>query len=266
MKLDDREHVTFADLFTPVKTALMRYWTVCWAPALAVFALVLVLSLSLPNFFESHVLIFIQPQKVSTKIVESPNLEDQREHLEALIQEILSRPRLLALIDQFNLYPSLRGIVGKEHALGKLKEKIKITPVTSQTGKLLLQTFQLEFSHEDPKMAYEVVKSLANLFIEESIISKRSEAQGTEEFLEAQLREAKTKLEQMEQQVSEFERANLGRLPEHLEHGVARLQNAQAQLATNSQLLTANLARLAKLNEELGLALKQRPAASDNDS
>lgn len=255
----DQSGKSFSEVVLPFKSALSRYWTVAWAPALVICGLVVVVGIRLPNYFLSDSLIYIQPQKVNTKLIENPDKDEKSERLESLVYEILSRPRLRSIIEQFNLYPHMQGVIGKEKALRQLKDAIEIEPVTSQTGHQLLQTFRLSFTHNDPKIAFEVNKALSNLFIEESIISTKSETQGTEEFLDAQLRSARQKLEATEERVQGFVRENFGKLPEHLDAAVARLENAQSQLATNSQLITANTTRLNTLRRELEL-LEREPA------
>ncbi|MCB0321955.1 MAG: hypothetical protein KDD69_00230 [Bdellovibrionales bacterium] len=254
MNFDDYRRKSISEVLAPFKAGFARYWRVAWAPALAVASLIGVLSIRLPDYFVSDVLIFIQPQKISSKIVEAPEKEEQQERFEALVQELLSRPRLRAIVDKFDLYPGYEGVVGKELAMKKLREDIQIEPVTSPSGKALAQTFRVSYAHSDANMAYEVTKSLSNLFIEESIITQRSETQGTEEFLDSQLREARQRLEQTEAKVQEFVRRNAGKLPEHKEEAMARLENAQQQFATNGQMISANVARLQYLQQELRLA------------
>jgi polysaccharide chain length determinant protein (PEP-CTERM system associated) len=195
-------------------------------------------------------MLFIQQQRVESKLIERPDKEEMRERLEALVQELLARPRLRNIVERFNLYPDLRGPIGMDGAITLLRNNIELNPVVSPTGKQLLQTFRLEFTDGDPTRAYEVTRALSNLFIEESMVDRRTEIQSTQEFLEAQLKDARQKLEETENKVQEFVRANFGQLPDHLEAAIARLENAQQQLATNSQLLNANATRRANLDSE----------------
>ena len=200
---------------------------------------------------------------MTAKLIEAPSKDDQAERLQALIFEMISRPRLIGIIDQFGLYPGLEGARGREFALQRLRSAIEIIPESSTTGQRLTQTFRLTFTHRDPKTAYEVTKAISNLFIDESILSTKGETEGTVEFLDAQLRAARQKLETMEQQVQNFVRQNFGKLPEHLEAGVARLESAQSQLATNSQLITAKTQKLDFLQRELNIESRGEAVYSD---
>ncbi len=265
MSFDDHEKKSISELIAPFKTAVVRYWRIAWAPAFAIFALITVISVKIPDYFVSDVLIYIQPQKISSELVKAPERDEQQERFEALIQELLSRPRLRSIIDRFDLYPEHVGVIGKELAMEQLREDIRITPVTSPSGKALVQTFRVAYRHNDANLAFEVTKALSNLFIEESIISQRSETQGTEEFIDSQLRDARKRLEVTEAKVQEFVRRNAGKLPEHKDEAMARLTNAQQQLANNAQLIAANVARLQYLQQELKLATSL-PVAQGGDT
>ena len=266
MDFNEPKPKSLSELMAPLRAALKRYWKLTFAPAFAVGAITLIVAMRLPSYYRTDSLIFVQPQRISSKVIENPDKDEVKERLESLVQEILSRPRLKSVMDRFQVYPDLKGIEGTEKAIQKFKKAIEITPAKSPTGATLLQTFELAFSHRDPKMAFEVTRALSNLFIEESLVDKRAEVQGTEEFLDSQLSEARKKLEETESQVQEFVRANFGKLPEHLEQAVARLQNLQAQLDANSQLIAANLTRRSSLDSELSETRKMVAPAAPSES
>ena len=249
----------------PLRSALSRYWHISWAPAFVVCALTLFLTFKMPNYYISDVLISIQPQKVTAKIIEAPSRDDQSERMQGLIFEMISRQRLLGIVDRLNLYPGLldKGVRGREEALHLLKSSIEIVPENSTTGVRLSQVFRLSFTDESAKTAYDVTKAIANLFIDESILSTKGETEGTVEFLDAQLRAAREKLEATEQQVQTFVQKNFGKLPEHLQAGVARLESAQQQLASNSQLITAKTQKLEFLRQEARSESRETPVYSD---
>ncbi len=263
MSMYDQANQSFSELTLPVRTAIGRYWKVSWAPAFVVCALVLFLSFRLPGYYIADALISIQQQKLTAKIVEAPSKDDQAERLQSLIFEMISRPRLLNIIDKFQLYPQMKGARGRDDALLKLRSAIEITPENSTTGQRLTQTFRLSFTHQNPQTAFDVTKEISNLFIDESILSTKGDSEGTVEFLDAQLRSARQKLELMEQQVQGFVRQNFGKLPEHLEAAIARLESAQSQLATNSQLMTSKTQKLDFLRQEAKLTNREVPVYSD---
>ncbi len=250
--MQESREKTLNEALTPLWLAIKRYWKVAVWPALATFGVVSVLAYRIPSFYAADTLIFMQPQRINSKILEEQKREEVNERLQALVLEILSRPRLKAIVDRFKPYPEYTGVEGAEHALRKLRKAIVVAPAQSATGgQQPLQTFKLSFTHRDPNMVFEITKAISNLFIEESVYDRRSEVQGTQDFFDAQLTESRKKLEETENQVQEFVRQNFGKLPEHLDQAVARLQNLQSQLESNTQLLSANMTRRGNLEREL---------------
>ena len=250
--MEEGKEKSLGELLGPIWLGVKKYWRLAVGPSLAVLGVGLVLAARIPSYYQADTLIFMQPQRLASKIIEEQKREEISERLQALVQEILSRPRLRAIIDRFKLYPEYRGVDGAEKALAKLKAAIEVSPAASLTGVQQLQTFKLSFSHRDPDTTFEVIKAVSNLFIEESVYDRRNEVQGTQDFFDAQLADSRKKLEETENKVQEFVKQNFGKLPEHLEQAVARLQALQSQLESNNQLLGANMTRRGNLEIELG--------------
>jgi polysaccharide chain length determinant protein (PEP-CTERM system associated) len=248
---------SFSEMVQPLKAAVNRYISVVWAPALAIGCFLLIVAFALPSYYLSQVTISVQHSKLSTKVVDNQTKEEQIEKLNNLVLETLSRPSLLSIIDKFKLYPHYVGIRGKENALKKLRENLLIESAVSTTGEKLSQTFVLKFSHESPQTAYEVANELSNLFIQESTVSSRQVSEGTVEFLDAKLRETKQRIETTEQQIQKFNRENLGKLPEHKDLAISKLDAARAQMAMNMQMVSAKTARLENLKREIAIEAKE---------
>ena len=260
------ENKSLSEQLTPFFYSFKRYWRICFCPAVLVFLITSFLAIKLPDYYTADAVIFIQPQRLASKIIDNPSDKEMQSQMEGLIQEFLSRPRLRAIIDQYKLYPEISGTGAAQRAIIKLKNDISIIPVKSETGTTTLQTFQLKYTHQDPQIAYGVTKTLSNLFVEESLIAKKSEAQGTEEFLDSKLRESRQQLEATENKVQGFVKENYGRLPDQLEAAVARLQNMQTQLSTNSQMLAANQMRRSNIDQELSIARKSAETVGSNEN
>jgi len=221
---------TFIELLLPFKTAIIRYWKISWAPAIAVAAVVAFLSFKLPDYFISDVGISIQSQNVTLGKMSRQEKEAQEERFETLIQNMLSRPRLRSISDKLNLYPDLKGVKGKELAIMRFREAIAIKPIISPSGKSLSQTFRLIFSHSDATQAYKVADALSKLFLE-----------------------VRKSLEKIEKKREVFIKEHSDQLPEYREEALARLTSTQNQLLNNSQLIEANMKRKDYLGKELAL-------------
>ena len=70
------------------------------------FLLMYLIAMALPNQYSSYATILVEPQAVDEGLVSSGVREsDLKERLGIMTAEILSRPRLSRLIDEFDLYP-----------------------------------------------------------------------------------------------------------------------------------------------------------------
>ena len=260
MNLGDTGEKSLAELKAMFRMSFRRYWKIALIPAVIVGVVVLITGMLIPNYYTSEALMVIQPQRISSEILkrDSRDLKDEIQGMmDDLSTEILSRSRLRSIIDEFNLYPDLQGVEGKETAIRRLKAAITIDPVTSQSGRDFISTYSVSFSHTDPNTALKVTDVISKLFREESSLTKQVAIQGTEEFLEAQLNDAKKKLEVTEDQLQKFERANFGRLPDHLTAAVARLQSMQSQLDNNQKTIESSYQRRQQLRDELANVSKQ---------
>ena len=82
---------------------LHRKWLVI-AIFLAVSVGSAIFTFRLPDIYTSETLVLIDPQQVPERYVESSVVNDVRNRLGSLSQQILSATRLQRIIDRFNLY------------------------------------------------------------------------------------------------------------------------------------------------------------------
>jgi succinoglycan biosynthesis transport protein ExoP len=247
-----------------LKTAFGKYWYFSWPPAFAVMALVIAIAFKLPSYYTTSFTIYIQPQQIKTNLLNQQGRDQQSEQFDALIKELVSRPRLLSIIQRFNLYPDLVGLKGQEKALKRFRNAYTIENVASILGHNpnTSPTFRVTFSHQDPSKTLQVTEELQNLFIEESLVSQAGETRGTEEFFSSQLRMVQKKLEEIESKRQEYVRVNENRLPERREQAISEQRSLQSKLASNTQLVMANEARIRYLQQELAMTIRDPSTSS----
>src|SRR5215831_11570221 len=93
-------------------------WVVVWAA-----------SWILPPRYQSSTLILVE-QPTMPKDYVTPNINDDlQERLQSITQQILSRTRLLRIIDQFNLYRSPHGQWSPDDQVARMRKDIDIETV-----------------------------------------------------------------------------------------------------------------------------------------
>jgi protein tyrosine kinase modulator len=221
-----------------------RWWILlsiflCWA-------LVWIGGWFWPASYESEALILIQQQKVPEQYVLPNVTQDVQDRVQSMTQQILSRTRLQATIDRFHLYPPSHGLASLMESgdrVEQLRKDIKIELVESENKSGIhrgeLTAFRIHYSAPTPELAQQVNSELASLFIDESFKAQQRLSESTTAFLDSQLADARTKLEEQEANVRAFKAKHMGDLPSQLESNVKILSGLQSQLETTERSLDA---------------------------
>jgi succinoglycan biosynthesis transport protein ExoP len=205
-----------------------RWWIILPA-AVTIFGTLFVLSL-IPSRYTSEATLMVVQQQIPQRYVLPTTTMDIREALQATTQEVLSRTRLLEIIDEFGLYAKERRHLSPEALLQLMRHDIEIQPLESQAAGRDVNSFKISFRATNPQGAQEVTSKLTSLFIEQNLETREHQATTTTNFLREQLEAAKNKLAEAEEQVRSFKMQHLGELPEQQTGNVAILAGLQSQL------------------------------------
>jgi polysaccharide chain length determinant protein (PEP-CTERM system associated) len=95
-------------------------------------------------------------------------------------------------------------------------------------------TFRITYTGPDPRTVMRVTERLASLFIEESLRDRATLAEGTNQFLDTQLIDARNRLIEQEKRLEAYRQKHSGELPSQLNSNMQAMQNIQMQLQTLS--------------------------------
>jgi polysaccharide chain length determinant protein (PEP-CTERM system associated) len=189
-------------------------------------AVSIVIAKRLPAVYRAEVLVFVDAQKIPDRFVSSTVDEDLSDSLALISQEIMSRTRLVKIVDMFHLYPRERARKTEEEIVEQMRRDITLK--VEHGGKL--GAFRLGYQGDDPNVVAAVTNQLAGLYVAENLKSRENQAQGTVDFLHAQLEEAKRNLDEQEAKVSQFKQRNNGILPQQENSLLSTLSNMRVQL------------------------------------
>ena len=214
--------------FSPLSIVRML-WKHLWVVLLIAIsgsAISFVIVHRLPAVYRSEALILVDSQKIPERYVSSTVNTGVQDRLASISQEILSTTRLQKVIDNFGLYRDERKRLVQEEVIELMRKDITITLEKGWTGDRP-GAFRVGYQGRNPTLVTEVASQLANLFIEENLRTREREAEGTSDFIDSQLTEAKKTLDELEARVSKYKLAHNGDLPEQenaLSGTLARLQ------------------------------------------
>lgn len=193
----------------------------------------------LPAHYKSSTLILVeQPSMPKNYVVPNVN-EDLQERLQSITQQILSRSRLLHILDELSLYPKNRSRLTPDEAVDAMRNDIDIELVRGPDTRI--SAFKVSYSAPNPSVAQAVTNKLTTLFINENLEVRQQASEDTTKFLESQLETARQSLAEQEQRVRAFKGQHVGELPTQLGSNLQILSGLQSQL--QSQEDTLNNAR-----------------------
>ena len=221
--------LAFADILQMVRR---RIWLIVVPPIVALF-IGLVYSSTIPNLYQSDMLIAIDPQRVPDAFVRSTVTLETDRRMDALTVQVLSRRTLQGLIEKFDLYPEERKTLPLEDVIAKMREAIAVPQEFPRPrwGQIPQPTaFHVRFTHVDPNIAARVAQEIGGVFVEQNARERGALAGATNRFLETQLAEARQRLEQQEQRLETFRQRHGKELPTQMQSNMQALTNSQLQV------------------------------------
>jgi polysaccharide biosynthesis transport protein len=218
----------------------------------------------LPPRYKSGTLILVEQPSMPRDYV-TPNISDDLQaRLQSITQQILSRTRLLHIIDELNLYPRQRGHLNPDELVDLMRKDIEIELVRDE-HRLIITSFNIYYSSNDPHVAQQVTGELTNLFISENLELRQQKSEDTTKFLEQQLETASQALAEQEEKVRVYKDQHPGELPTQLQSNVQILSGLQSQLQSEEDGLNADRQQNAYLQSmlEQSRSLQRTPKAGD---
>jgi polysaccharide chain length determinant protein (PEP-CTERM system associated) len=189
----------------------------------------------LPVRYKSSTLILVeQPTMPKDYVIPNVN-EDLQGRLQNITQQILSRTRLLRIVDELNLYTTDRPRLSSDQIVDQMRKDIKIDLVEDAGNQVT--AFKIDYSAHDPSVAQQVTGKLTNLFINENLEVRQQASEGTTKFLEDQLGSAGQNLAAQEEKIREFKGQHVAELPSQLGSNLQILSGMQSQLQTEDGAL-----------------------------
>src|SRR5439155_1149052 len=196
--------------------------------------------------------VLVDRQQVPEAFVRSTVTSALETRLHTISQEILSRARLEALINRFDLYASMRQRVPFEDVIERMRRDIKLDlkSVDQRGQREATVAFTISYQGSHPDTVALVANTLASLYIEENLKARERQATSTAEFLKVQLGDTKARRDDQEQRVSEFKRRHMGELPQQMESNLGTLERQLAGAKASEREHTEAKAREPKTEEK----------------
>jgi polysaccharide chain length determinant protein (PEP-CTERM system associated) len=201
-------------------------------------------SRTLPDQYRSETLILVVPQRVPESYVRPTVTARIEDRLNSIRQQILSRTRLEAIITDLDLYPRLRRVALMEDVIERMRRDITITVARDDS-------FRVAYTSDKPVTAMRVAERLSRLFIDENLRDREVLAQGTNQFINTQLDDARRRLMEHEKRLEDYRRRHAGELPSQLESNLTVINNTQLQVQALVESINRDRDRLALVERSI---------------
>lgn len=221
--------------------------------------------LRMPDRYEASARIFVDTQSILKPLMSGltvqPNVEQQ---VMMLSRTLISRPNVEKLIRMADLDLNIKGKAEQEALIDEVRKELRIQSV----GRDNLYT--LSYRDNEPAKAQRVVQALVSIFVESSLGNKRQDSDSARKFIDEQIRNYETKLQEAENRLKEFKLRNIDLQTGEGRTSFDRLSDISIQLSTSrlalSEAINSRDALRRQIAGEEPVLLPESPGADSSIS
>src|ERR1035438_893846 len=183
-ELDDQKSTQGIDEYRAM-VARRKWWIL--GPLFFGWLLVFASTWVLPAKYASESVVLVEPPKVPKDLV-APNVQvDLADRVQSMSTQVLSRTRLLDLIQKNKLYSSYAN--SPDDQVEKMRDDVKFELVQAPTSnkQTELMGFKMAFRSPDPTTAQKVNAALTSFFVDENVRTSQEQSEATTHFLDSQI-------------------------------------------------------------------------------
>lgn len=195
------------------------------------------LAFLLPAVYRSTATILIEEQEIPPDLVRSAIATYADQRIETIKQQVLSRATLWRIVEQYDLYKSLRRRSPTEEVLERFTKdlqidvlNVKVIDKRTQSPTQATIAFTLAYDGETPELAQKVANELTSLFLAENLKSRERHAQETTAFLKREAETLDKHIQELEVKLAAVKHRADGALPELVQLNMQLLTQAEREL------------------------------------
>ncbi|MDX9715179.1 MAG: GNVR domain-containing protein [Dissulfurispiraceae bacterium] len=182
----------------------------------------------LPNKYEASSTVFVQRSSVIDPLIKGVGIAGSLDdRLRNLRDRLVSRNIIERVIKKLDLDIYARTPERYEMLIEDMRKALSIT-IKTPRGKEVADLFTISFTGDNPRRARDIVNTLISEYIEENMGFRRSDAYGAFEFIQTQLNDYKTKLEESDRAIRQFREKNPRMIPQNEAAVAARVESFQS--------------------------------------
>jgi polysaccharide biosynthesis transport protein len=215
---------------------LKRYWGLilqrrylALSVALAVLSVCTLSGFVMPKVYEASSTIFIQRSTVINPLIQGVGVAGNvEEGLRTVQESITSKDTISRAIKKLRMDTGDVNSSKQSELINNIKKNITVT-VKGGGGREVADLFIISYRGDDPKNVKDIVNSLVEEYIAQTLGYRRSDSSGAFEFIQSQLTEYKSKLEESDKEIRAFRERNPDIVPQTEGAVLSRMEAFQTQ-------------------------------------
>ena len=229
-------------------SALLIAWLVAIPGWIFVYAI--------PDQYQSKAVVHIDVDSVMKPLLEGlavKKTDPAADQLNVLSRILLSPKNLTTLINETGLADEIETDGDQMRLIAALASTIVLHAGAPQDRRLGWRgsLYEISYQSKSAQRSYEVVSHLLNTFIEQALLSARTDTSTAQKFLEEQISDYEQRLIIAEQRLADFKKANVGFMPNEEGGYYSRLQRSQDAIEDTRSALRLAERRLSELRKQL---------------
>lgn len=242
----------------PEYLAIARRWA--WAIAasfVVVLVTAIVVALMQPRTYEVTAVMMAEGPQIAVDAARQPALSSVEDRMRQTSQRVMSRENLVDLAQRLEVFEAPPGAAPLKDAdlLRLMRQSLNLALRTDNQHTWhrpdAMIVFDLSFRHENAEKALEVLNELVRLFLEDSSRDRSEQAIRTAEFLGQEADKLRKELEDYENRIAAYKRAQGGAMVEGQALIMSSLQSLEVDLRSVEQAYRAALEEQRTLEVEL---------------
>jgi polysaccharide chain length determinant protein (PEP-CTERM system associated) len=171
-------------------------WLICPLGWLLVF--------NMPPTFEANAKIYVETRSVLDPVLQGLTIRDNPERaIQLMAKTLLSRPNLEKIARATDLDVSASDSQSYENLIISLQNKIKLSAAGREN------IYVISYVNSSPQLAKRLVQETVNIFVESRVGNAMADKRKASEFIDTQIDEYETRLQEAEARLSEFKKSQI---------------------------------------------------------
>jgi len=214
----------------------------------------------LPAVWAAETVILVDPQRIPASFVASTVNSTIADRVVFIREQILASSRLAPAIRDLDLFPDSRKLTAEEFSA-------RIRPgVSIAIDKANANLIRIGYKAGDRNIVAPIANKLAAIFVDENVKNRNEVANGTLDFTETELEEARQQLDELAAAETKYKLEHNGELPSQQAQIGANLGRWQTELNTNRDMINRETQTLQTLNTRLDQAISDEEFQSRADA